>query len=87
MPRGNFRRSKATWAKMGREAGKVSGMVRREKALQRYLEVARQYGLWEALRQCRATSWQTGWAKGHARGKIYGYECAMAELGITKRVS
>jgi hypothetical protein len=65
MPRGqNF--SKERWSELGKEGGKVSAIVRRDNALQKYLNMVARDGILAALRKCRADSWRAGY---EARGK------------------
>lgn len=61
MPRGqNFTKEK--WSQLGKEGGRVSAMVRRDRVLSRYMQIAREKGIYEALQQCRQESWKNGYA-------------------------
>ena len=56
---------------LGREGGRVSGLVRRNKILDRYLKLlAEGYGE-RAIRLCRRESYQAGWIKGYKKGRSF----------------
>ena len=57
MPRGIYTRQREA-AKQG---GIVSGMVRRERILDAYMKIVKEYGVYEALRICRERSWKQGY--------------------------
>jgi len=71
MPRGQ-QFTKEKWSQLGREGGRVSGMVKQERVLGRYMEIVKEKGVFEALKMCRAESWKNGYSTcyHHLRSKI-----------------
>jgi hypothetical protein len=56
-PRGGVRFNKQT----AREAGIASGLIRQDKILESYMQIARERGVYAALVICRKRSWNQGY--------------------------
>lgn len=69
MPRGIYPGQREA----GRQGGIVSGMVRRERILNAYMDIVRQYGVYEALRVCRNKSWLQGYKARQKHEERHGY--------------
>jgi hypothetical protein len=49
------------WQQIGREGGRVSGMVKRDRIFKKYMDIVKEKGVYEALRVCRNDSWHNGY--------------------------
>lgn len=69
MPRGIYNNQREA----ARQGGIVSGMVRRERILDSYMQLVKDKGIYEALRICRERSWLQGYNARQKHELRHGY--------------